>query len=438
VQREFEEYLKCGRLEHGFLRVRCDRCHEEKLVAFSCKRRGFCPSCGARRMVESAALLIDEVLPPMPLRQWVLSLPIPLRFLSAAHPKAMGEILRVVYHCLAEHLIERAHLTKQTARTGAITFIQRFGGSVNTNIHFHMLVLDGVYRLDEQTPGVLHFRRGHAPTTEELQHLIDRIARRVGRRLERLGYLKRDRGEDQDPHFAFPDDAEPSEEDATLQALQQAAITYRIALGPNAGQKALTIQTLPPTFDEDKGPHIAAAHGFSLHAGVSCTPSERDILERLCRYISRPALAAGRLTVTSTGDLRYRMKTPWRDGTTHVQFHPLDFLARLASLVPKPRVNLVRFHGLFAPHAKERSLVTPAGRRRRQTDKERTFEQRRAGMTWAQRLARVFSIDVSNCPCGGKLKIIASIEDPATISRILNHLARPPPQLPLLAPPLIA
>jgi ribosomal protein S27E len=74
VQEGFEAYLKCGRLEYGFLRVRCEDCHAEKLVAFSCKRRGFCPSCGARRMTDSAALLADEVLPPKPIRQWVLSL----------------------------------------------------------------------------------------------------------------------------------------------------------------------------------------------------------------------------------------------------------------------------------------------------------------------------------------------------------------------------
>jgi hypothetical protein len=70
VQREFEDYLKCGRLEYGFLRVRCGACHAEKLVAFSCKRRGFFPSCGARRMAESAALSVDEVLPEVPMRQW--------------------------------------------------------------------------------------------------------------------------------------------------------------------------------------------------------------------------------------------------------------------------------------------------------------------------------------------------------------------------------
>ena len=96
VEQEFEDYLKCGRLEHGFLRVRCDSCHAEHLVAFSCKRRGFCPSCGARRMAESAALLVDEVLPEQPLRQWVLSFPYPLRFLFASRPAVMGRVLGIV------------------------------------------------------------------------------------------------------------------------------------------------------------------------------------------------------------------------------------------------------------------------------------------------------------------------------------------------------
>ncbi len=107
VQEEFEAYLKCGRLEHGFLRVRCTTCHAERLVAFSCKRRGFCPSCGARRMTGSAALLVDEVLPAEPLRQWVLSVPFPLRFLFAAEPAAMGEVLGIVWRAIEGHLIRK-------------------------------------------------------------------------------------------------------------------------------------------------------------------------------------------------------------------------------------------------------------------------------------------------------------------------------------------
>lgn len=101
VQREFEDYLRCGRLEHGFLRVRCESCRAEHLVAFSCKRRDFCPSCGARRMADSAALLVDKVLPRQPLRQWVLSFPFPLRFLFASRPEIMGRVLGIVYRVIA-------------------------------------------------------------------------------------------------------------------------------------------------------------------------------------------------------------------------------------------------------------------------------------------------------------------------------------------------
>ena len=134
VQREFEDYLKCGRLEHGFLRVRCESCHAEHLVAFSCKRRGICPSCGARRMAESAALLVDEVLPEQPMRQWVSSFPFQLRFLFASRPEIMGRVLGIVHRVIAAHLVKKAGYTRATARTGAVTLIQRFGSALNLNI----------------------------------------------------------------------------------------------------------------------------------------------------------------------------------------------------------------------------------------------------------------------------------------------------------------
>jgi ribosomal protein S27E len=97
VEAEFDAYLKCGLLEHGFLRVKCDACQAEKLVGLSCKRRGFCPSCGARRMAETAALLVDDVLPQQPVRQWVLSLPFALRYLLATRPEVITQVLGIVY-----------------------------------------------------------------------------------------------------------------------------------------------------------------------------------------------------------------------------------------------------------------------------------------------------------------------------------------------------
>lgn len=137
VEDEFEAYLKCGLLEHGFLRVTCDACQAEKLVAFSCKRRGFCPCCGARRMAETAALLVDNVLPQQPVRQWVLSLPFALRYLLATRPEVVTQVLVIVYRAISSHLIRKAVLTRASAVTGAVTLIQRFGSALNLNVHVH-------------------------------------------------------------------------------------------------------------------------------------------------------------------------------------------------------------------------------------------------------------------------------------------------------------
>jgi hypothetical protein len=138
-----------------------------------------------------------------------------------------------------------------------------------------------------------------------------------------------------------------------------------------------------------------------------------------------------RLSLLSNGHVRYELKTPYRDGTTHVIFEPLDFIARLVALVPKPRVNLTRFHGVFAPNSAHRARVTPA--KRGKGNKARTADapeattpaERRGAMTWAQRLKRVFNIDIETCnSCGGHVKIIACIEDPVVIEKILTHLER--------------
>ncbi len=206
------------------------------------------------------------------------------------------------------------------------------------------------------------------------------------------------------------------------------SITYRIAVGPQQGRKVFTLQTLP-AWDDSFGDEIGKVAGFSLHAGVMARTDERQKLERLCRYISRPAVSEKRLSLTPNGNVRYRLKTPYRDGTTYVIFEPLDFIARLAALVPKPRVNLTRFHGVFAPNSKHRAQVTPVKRGRggkrvtTAVSEEPTPSERRASMTWAQRLKRVFGIDIETCPaCGGAVQIISCIEDPVVIKKILTYL----------------
>ncbi len=127
--------------------------------------------------------------------------------------------------------------------------------------------------------------------------------------------------------------------------------------------------------------------------------------------------------------MRYELKAPYRDGTTQVIFEPLDFIAKLAALVPKPRVNFTRFHGVFAPNSKHRVQVTPAKRGKGKKTKapdplqDQSPAERHASMTWAQRLKRVFNIDIETCrECGGAVNVIACIEDPVVIEKILTHL----------------
>ena len=343
VRSEFEEYLKCGRLEYGFLRVRCEDCHHEHLVAFSCKRRGFCPSCGARRMAESAALLVDDVLPHEPIRQWVLSFPFQLRFLFASYPRIMGKVLGIVYRTLATHITKKAGYNKQTAQTGAVTLIQRFGSALNLNIHFHMLYLDGVYAEDNY--GKTRFHPIKAPTKSELNSLTHRISQRVAGFLECEGLLVRD---DDNDYLAL----DGLEDDPMLQ-IHGYSFTYRIATGKQQGRKVFTLQTIAPMAEQGLVSGCASnVAGFSLHAGVMSNAQDRGKLERLCRYITRSGVSEKRLAITAYGKVRYQLKTPYRDGTTgdrrsHAIFEPLDFIARLAALVPKPRVNLTRFHGVF-------------------------------------------------------------------------------------------
>jgi hypothetical protein len=193
-----------------------------------------------------------------------------------------------------------------------------------------------------------------------------------------------------------------------------------------AGQKVFALQTVPAQGDAEAKQGVAQYAGFSLHAGTAVEGEQREKLERLARYVTRPPVAVERLTLTPQGHVRYRLKTAYRDGTTHVVFEPLDFLARLAALVPPPRVHLTRYHGVFAPHAALRSAITPAGRGQGGGSAGAGAERvtpKHVAMSWMQRLKRVFAIEIEQCRrCGGRLEVIASIEDPALIERIVAHV----------------
>ena len=186
-----------------------------------------------------------------------------------------------------------------------------------------MLFLDGVY-IDSRHGTNPRFRRVKAPTSDELTQLTHTIARRVGRYLERRGLLERDTGN----CYLTPEAMDASDEDPSNHLLGS-SITYRIAVGSQQGRKVFTLQTLSDCqSDNPFASMVSEVAGFSLHAGVATKTNERAKLERLCRYITRPAVSTKRLSITRNGRVRYELKTPWRNGTTHVIFEPLDFMYR--------------------------------------------------------------------------------------------------------------
>ena len=233
-------------------------------------------------MVDSAALLVDEILPHQPMRQLspgmacsramqeqlprVLSVPFPLRFLFATQPAVMGKVLGIVYRTIATQLIRKAGYTKTTAQTGAVTLIQRFGSALNLNIHFHMLFLDGVY-IDNPHGSRARFRWIRAPSSEELTQLTHTIAQRVARYLVRQGLLVRDAD-----HSYLTAEGVDDDHQSPMSHLLGSSITYRIAVGPQQGRKVFTLQTMP-----DCRPDNLIAHTVGKVAGFSLPQLRRSL-----------------------------------------------------------------------------------------------------------------------------------------------------------------
>ncbi|MHC4408483.1 MAG: transposase [Planctomycetota bacterium] len=480
VEQEFHAFLRCGILAHGFLRLRCDDCGFDRLVPFSCKRRGFCPSCGGHRMADTAAHLVDRVLPEVPIRQWVLTLPYPLRYRCAYDARLTSEVLRAFLRSLFAELRRRArrHRKMRAPQCGAVSFIQRFGSALNLNLHFHTLALDGVYA-DDASPGEAPRFLPLPPPDDDA---VARVLAGTARRLERI-VAKR----------AAEDEDALARDEPLLAVLAAASLRGHSASGPNAGERwrRLGDRVEPPTGNDEleASPRIPQHGGLSLHAAVAVPARDRQRLERLCRYVARPPLANERLEEHPDGRLALRLKTRWRDGTSHILMERSELIDRLVPLIPPPRAHQVRYHGILAPCASRRDRVVPAGvaavaiaghrpgtapvrsiepsastdprsvptaldganievenadarTERRPTPPVaaapevdlRGFSPNRATRRryrWAELLQRVFEIDALLCPrCGSTLHLIAAIEDPAVARRILECLnlpARSPP-----------
>lgn len=237
------------------------------------------------------------------------------------------------------------------------------------------------------------------------------------------------------------------------------------------------------------GERQAHIDGFDLHANVAVPAGDHSRLEHLARYVLRPPVAQEALELTPSGNVLLTLRRTWNDGTRAVLFEPYELIEKLAALVPKPRLNLLLYHGVLGPSARVRSEAVGAARLRYSaasregppterdaartatgmptaaghpvsTERlgespppvsdqvgtsdapqptERVRSRPRPHTPWAELLRRTFQIDVLACPeCGGRLRLLATIEDAAVARRILSHLGLPaerPEPRPARSPP---
>ena len=285
-------------------------------------------------------------------------------------------------------------------------------------------MLDGVFFSEGET---LRFRPTPPPTDGEVALVLATIYTRVRRLLRRRSF------DVNDSDLSRPDPV--LEEFPVLAGISSASIQGRIALGPRAGARVWRVGDEPDApWMLSSAPRHAHIAGFDLHANVAVPAADRARLEQLCRYLLRPAVAQDRLRLMGDGRVLLTLKAAWADGTRHLIFEPLELLEKLAAITPRPRINLVLYHGVLAPHARWHARVVAYGgvpaaapsppSPSAHADEETTSPKKPRHWAWANLMRRAFDIDVLACPrCGGRLRLIATVEDPAAIRQILAALA---------------
>ncbi len=477
VVREFEEYLRCGILEHGLVHVECARCGHAIVCAFSCKRRGFCPSCLGRRMSDMAAHLVDELLPEVAIRQWVCSLPWSVRYALAYDRRLCADVLDGFIGALTRSLRRRAKRqlglsSVEDALVGAVTFIQRVDSALRINPHFHTIVLDGAYVRDDE--GKLVFHALPEPSGEEVAQVAEwthaalvRVLARHGRSLDGVEDAP-DRLRDEEPALASCYAASAADVQLLGEAPGQrtSKLVRPLRVVPSPAEPVAEVGGVSEVkscmaertqsaelrdFGEDD--EHAGGRAVNVHAKVAFDGRDRARLERLCRYVARPPLSQERLSMHPDGRVKLSFKAAWKDGTHAVLLDPLDFIGRLCALIPPPRVHMTRYHGVLAGRASARAEVV-FGRAPPPAEAQLPLftpsdlpplapPPPPSRHPWPWLLKSVFAVDIETCPvpgCGGRMRLVELATEPDDIARVMAELsgddaARAPPGRPRPSPP---
>ena len=336
VHKAIAKYLDCGQLAKGFVRVRCDDCGDDRLIAFSCKVRGLCPSCDGRRMADEGAHLVDNVLPVAPYRQWVLTFPFWLRYRLAWDQSLREAVLKIFVGVVSQFYVKRAAATGiRDAKAGAISVLHRFDSGLKSDVHWHILFADGVWAPTTERaptePGPIAFFAAKPLHEDDVPTVLAAIHRRVWKLLDRRKILHDDveAGEVPDEFAAL----EPA-----MAAVLKASLLGLSVVEPGTGPRQQRERGPKPDVVHRRGRHCADLGQFSLHANTRIGELARVGLENMVRYLCRPALAAGRVELLENDTVvRLRLKSPWKDGTTHILLASADFVLRLCALIPLPR-----------------------------------------------------------------------------------------------------
>ena len=298
-----------------------------------------------------------------------------------------------------------------------------------------------------EVDGSLEFHPLAEPTDEQVAEVVQWTYERVAQVLERAGR----RGLLDEQGVSTEPDAFELEQPA-LASCYGASVQGLDLLGRRAGQPTLRLVSEPRDGAGAPSEPVAVVGGFNVHAKTAVDGRDRKRLERLCRYVARPALAQDRLELLSDGRVCYSMKRTWSDGTRALVWEPQDFLSRLCALVPPPRFHMIRAHGVLAPGATLRPQVVPARASSVHPAQplqlplfdsptllpvpqpiDRTVEVGRRPWAWLMR--HVFQVDLGSCPkCEAKMRIAEVATTVEAIDRALYRmglaeLARPPPRV---------
>jgi hypothetical protein len=354
-------------------------------------------------MVETAAHMVDDVLPRVQFRQWVLSVPKRVRWHMARKPEVVSGLLGVFLRAVETTVRQRSPGAPVGSRFGAVAFVHRFGSYLNSHIHYHVLVTDGVFSAGQD--GQAEFHPALDLDDDDFLAVQIKMRKRGLRWLRRHGHL---------------DD--------------------------------MAVHTM------DSADH---AGGWSVNASVTIPSWDRHGLERLVRYCARPPLSQERLGRLNDETLVYSLRKPTVDGRTELVLTPLELLDRLSKLITPPRVHKHRYCGVLAPNAKLRravietagpsgatlQLLTEArdkmdlGQQDPSEDKPQGRVRQAAARCWAMLLARIYECLPLTCEkCGQPMRLIAFIMEPVVVEKILSHIGEPtePPAVsPARAPPQV-